>query len=184
MHVLVTRRLTLRPPTPLDADDIALWLSNWNVARMLARVPFPYHRKDAEEWIASLAGSPEDLVYTIHRERLIGVVAIEGNGPGGWREPLLGYWLAEPWHRRGFMTEAASALLAYAFETRGVETVASSVFVDNPASLRMQERLGFAVTGVGEMWSRPRGTTVSTLTTRLKAAEFHKTLPMPAQSAA
>lgn len=179
MHVLVTRRLTLRPPALLDADDIALWLSNWNVARMLGPVPFPYHRKDAEEWIAGLAEKPEGLVYTIHRERLIGVVSLDGGGS----EPRLGYWLAEPWHGKGFMTEAARSLLAYAFEACGVGAVTSSVFVDNPASLRVQEKLGFVVTGLGEIWSRPRGTTVSTLTTRLTAAEFGKTLPV-AQSAA
>jgi RimJ/RimL family protein N-acetyltransferase len=181
MHVLVTRRLTLRPPALLDAEDIALWLSNWNVARMLARVPFPYHRTDAEEWIAGLAKQPQShLVYTIHRERLIGVVAIEG----GDAEPVLGYWLAQPWHGKGFMTEAAAALLTHAFEARGIEAVASSVFVDNPASLRVQEKLGFAVTGTGEIWSRPRGTTVSKLTTRLPAAAWRRPVPMPAQSAA
>ena len=179
MHVLVTRRLTLRPPIAFDADEIALWLANWNVARMLGPVPFPYHRMDAEEWIAGLADKPEGLVYTIHRERLIGAVGIEGGGP----EPRLGYWLAEPWHGKGFMTEAARSLLAYAFETRGVEAVSSSVFVDNPASLRVQEKLGFAVTGLGEIWSRPRGTPVSALTTRLAAAEFGKRLPT-ARSAA
>lgn len=180
MHVLVTRRLTLRPPSPFDADDIALWLSNWNVARMLGPVPFPYHRKDAEDWVAGLAEKPEGLVYTIHRERLIGVVSIEGGGP----EPRLGYWLAEPWHGKGFMTEAARSLLSYAFETRGIEAVTSSVFVDNPASLRVQEKLGFTVTGLAETWSRPRGTTVSTLTTRVTAAEFDRMHPTPAQSAA
>ena len=181
MHVLVTRRLTMRPPAPLDAEDIALWLSNWNVARMLARVPFPYHRKDAEEWIESLADQPQDhLVYTIHRERLIGVVSIEA----GTAEPVFGYWLAEPWHGKGFMTEAATALLAHAFETRGLEAVASAVFVDNPASLRVQEKLGFSLTGTAETWSRPRGTTVSKLTTRLTAAAWRRPAAMPAQSAA
>ena len=133
-------------------------------------MPFPYHRKDAEEWIAGLAGKPEGLVYTIHRERLIGVVSIEGGGA----EPRLGYWLAEPWHGRGFMTEAAWALLGYAFEARDIEAVVSSVFVDNPVSLRMQEKLGFVVTGTGETWSRPRGATVATLTTRLDAAAFQQ----------
>lgn len=168
MHVLVTRRLTLRRPTALDADDIALWLGNWNVARMLGPVPFPYHRKDAQEWLASLDGKPDSLVYTIHRERLIGVVSVDGGGP----VPRLGYWLAEPWHGRGFMTEAAHALLSHAFAKDGIEAVVSSVFIDNPASLRVQEKLGFAVTGLGEIWSRSRAAIVTTLTTRLSAADF------------
>lgn len=180
MHVLVTRRLTLRPPTKLDAEDIALGLGNWNVARMLGPVPFPYHRQDAEEWVDSLAGRPEGLVYTIHRERLIGVVSIEGAGP----IPHLGYWLGEPWHGRGFMTEAAQALLTYAFATRDIEEIVSSVFVDNPASLRVQEKLGFTVTGIGETWSRSRGATVSALETRLTAAGFAATHAEPALTAA
>src|SRR5690606_29048014 len=90
MHVLVTRRLTLRTPTWLDAEDIAAGLANWNVARMLAPVPFPYHLEDADEWLAHVAKTPDDLVYTIHRERLIGVVSLHGGGP----TPSLGYWLA------------------------------------------------------------------------------------------
>jgi RimJ/RimL family protein N-acetyltransferase len=179
MKVLVTRRLTLRPPALLDAEDIALWLSNWNVARMLGRVPFPYHRKDAEEWIAGLAERPDSLVYTVHRERLIGVVAIDGGAAA-----RLGYWLAEPWHGRGFMTEAAAALLAHAIEERGLQEVCSSVFADNPASLRVQEKLGFKVTGAGQAWCRSRDATVATVTTRLAAADFVGTPAPAARSAA
>ena len=165
MQVLVTRRLTMRPPVKADADDIALWLSNWNVARMLGPVPFPYARADAEDWIAALASKPESLVYTIHRERLIGVVSVEGGGP----RPRLGYWLAEPWHGRGFMTEAAGALVTHAFVTTGARSITSAVFVDNPRSLRTQEKLGFRITGTGEIYSRPRGEMVRSITTELDA---------------
>ena len=51
---------------------------------------------------------------------VIGVVSIEGDGP----ELQLGYWLAEPWHGRGFMTEAVGALVAHAFETRPLTGIA------------------------------------------------------------
>lgn len=168
MHVLVTRRLTLRPPALPDAEDIALHLSSWNVAQMLARVPFPYWVEDAEDWIAGLRGRPDDLVYTIHRERLIGLVSLGGDA----EEPRLGYWLGEPWHGQGFMTEALAAVLAHAFEARGFSAVRSSVFEDNPASLRVQRKLGFAVTGAGLEWSRPRGEAVPAHHTRLTACAF------------
>ena len=51
MHVLITPRLTMRPPASPDADDIALWLSDPAVARMLGPVPHPYASTDAMEWI-------------------------------------------------------------------------------------------------------------------------------------
>jgi RimJ/RimL family protein N-acetyltransferase len=168
MHILVTRRLTLRQPITLDAEDIALWLSNWAVARMLARVPFPYAQTDAEDWIASLAHDPDAMVYTIHRERLIGVVSIEGEGP----EPELGYWLAERWHGRGFVTEAARALIGHAFATRDIAAIRSSAFVDNPVSQRVQQKLGFEVCGGGTAWSVPRNEMVSLVKTRLTREAF------------
>lgn len=180
MQILVTSRLTLRPPVAADAEEIALWLSNWNVARMLGPVPYPYACADAKNWIASLAATPESLVFTIHRERLIGVVSIDGGG----EEPRLGYWLAEPWHGRGFMTEAARALIAHAFATTEARLVRSAVFVDNPRSLRTQQKLGFAVTGTGEIFSRPRGETVRSITTELTAAAFAAAAPTAARSAA
>jgi len=167
MHVLVSSRLTLRKPTWLDAEEIAAGLADWNVARMLAPVPFPYHVEDAEDWIAAMAADPQSLVYTIHRERLIGVVGLHGGGS----EPSLGYWLAEPWHGHGFMTEAAGLLIAHAAATRSVSGIVSSVFADNPASLRVQEKLGFRLTGTGQTFSRSRGAAVQTLTTRLSLDE-------------
>jgi RimJ/RimL family protein N-acetyltransferase len=180
MHVLLTSRLTLRPPAPPDAEEIALHLSNWNVARMLSRVPFPYFVEDAEDWIEGLVEKPGDLVYTIHRERLIGVAAIHFAGG----EPRLGYWLGEPWHGRGFMTEAAAALLSYAFTTRDIAAVRSSAFEENAASLRLQEKLGFTVAGGGLEWSRSRGETVAMLETRLTACAFAGAADPDARSAA
>lgn len=173
MHILVTRRLTLRPPIALDAEDIALWLGDWNVARMLSRVPFPYGHDDAADWIAGLAGGPEALAYTIHRERLIGVVSIEGSGP----EPELGYWLAGSRHGHGYMTEAARALIGHAFATRPIAAIRSSVFVDNKASQRVQEKLGFAIADGGTVWSLPRNEMVAVFGTRLTRAAYEGAAP-------
>jgi RimJ/RimL family protein N-acetyltransferase len=177
MKILVTKRLTLRPPTALDAEDIALWLSDWNVARMLSRVPFPYGHDDAEEWISGL--EPDALVFTIHRERLIGVVSLEGTGP----EPELGYWLAGHSHGRGYMTEGARALIGHAFATRNVTAIRSAVFVDNKASQRVQHKLGFAVSGGGTAWSVPRNEMVPVSRTRLTREAFEGLAPA-ARSAA
>lgn len=180
MQVLLTNRLTLRPPALPDAEDIALGLNNWTVARMLGPVPFPYWPADAEDWIAGLADRPDDLVYTIHRERLIGIVSIENCED----EPRLGYWLGEPWHGHGYMTEAAQALIAHAFDTRGLRAVSSSVFSDNPASMRVQQKLGFVLTGARQTWSRSRQAQVATWTTRLTASAFDRTMDCDRKAAA
>lgn len=168
MDILITKRLTLRPILAPDAPDIAHWLANPNVARMLSRVPQPYTAADGEAYAALCRKQTDDLFFGIHRERLIGVVSIER------RESAheLGYWLAEPHWGRGIMSEAARALVDHAFTTRDYETVASSAMVDNPASLRIQGKLGFVRTGTRPLVSRARGQTVMTIRTILTRAAW------------
>ena len=50
---LRTARLTLRPLRAADAADLHRLVNDWEVAKTLARVPFPYPRELADEWIAS-----------------------------------------------------------------------------------------------------------------------------------
>jgi RimJ/RimL family protein N-acetyltransferase len=173
MQILVTPRLTLRPPAKPDAEDIAAWLSEWDVARSLSAVPHPYRLDDAERWIEDVRGRPKDLVFTIHRERLIGVVSVEKpEDESADGTPRLGYWLGSRWHGHGFMTEAARCLLEHAFQTHGLSAVRSSALLDNPASLAVQRKLGFVETGDGETWSRSRQAMVAQRNTMLTAEAF------------
>lgn len=171
MDILVTKRLTLRPPLEVDIDDIALFIGNRNVSRMLARVPHPYFPKDAVEWIERTTaniGAGQDMAFTIHRERLIGAVSLTGfDGV-----PELGYWLAEPAWGHGYATEAAAALLAHAFNTRHIDKVRSAAFKDNAASLHVQNKLGFKLTGSGMNYSPARGGPVEDFKTELTRRDF------------
>jgi len=169
MEILVTKRLTLRPPVEFDADDIAQHLANWNVSRMLSRVPFPFDRTDALDWIAScnLPGNP-DLAFTIHRERLIGAVGLADINQG----PRLGYWLAEDHWGQGLMGEALGAVLGHVFARQPELTVSSSILADNTASIRLQQRLGFRIVGAGETFSSARQAMVPAVRTELAAGDF------------
>lgn len=169
MEVLLTKRLTLRPPLEVDADDIALHLSNWNVSRMLARVPFPYDHQDAAEWIARCQAADDDrMIFTLHRERLIGVIGVEGEPD----RPRLGYWLGEAWWGQGLMIEALGAVLRHVFDLRPGTQITASVFADNPASLKLQQRLGFRVVGGGEAYSASRQAMSADIRTRLVERDF------------
>ena len=171
MDILVTKRLTLRPPLEVDIDDIAEFIGNRNVSRMLARVPFPYFRKDAEGWIDRATqniAAGQDLVFTIHRERLIGIISLEGlDGV-----PELGYWLAEPAWGKGFATEAGAAVLAHAYATRDIDLVRSAVFKENDASFNVQKKLGFRLTGNGLKWSVARNEMTPEYLTELTRRDF------------
>jgi ribosomal-protein-serine acetyltransferase len=63
----------------------------------------------------------------------------------------LGYWLRDEATGCGLCTEAARATIDLAFSRMGARRVGAAVAVDNRASLRVVERLGFCFEGI-----RPR----------------------------
>ncbi len=173
MDILITNRLTLRRPLEVDADDVALFLNNFNVSRMLARVPFPYDRRDALEFIEKSQIKPTangEKVKFIFRERLIGAVGLTPQED----EHILGYWLGEPYWGSGLMKEALIAVLDEHFVTHPNSDIRASVFVDNPASLHLQEDIGFEIIGANEQFSPARGKIVKGVTTRLNRVRFRR----------
>ena len=55
----------------------------------------------------------------------------------------LGYWLGKPFWGKGYMPEAAGAILCHAFEDLGMTCVWCGYYDGNQKSKRVQEKLGF-----------------------------------------
>jgi len=174
MTTLHTPRLVLRPLVRGDARAVAGHLGNWDVTRMLALPPWPYRQADAEHFVATLARRPANdpaitLALTLPPDdEAIGVVDLAAAGA----RTVLGYWLAEPYWGKGLMTEALAALFAHAFSVRPLDTISSGVFHDNPASLAVQKKLGFVVTGESVVHCVPRDLLVRHIDTALTRAAF------------
>ncbi|MCD7110807.1 GNAT family N-acetyltransferase [Rhizobium sp. DKSPLA3] len=56
----------------------------------------------------------------------------------------IGWRLARRHWSKGYVTEAASALLAFGFETRGLAEIVSFAVADNDRSIAVMERIGLA----------------------------------------
>ena len=143
-----TPRLLLRPGFPEDAPALATAMSDKAIARNLAVVPWPYTLRDAEAFLASPRDPvlPSLLVFerTEGAPRLIGSCGL-GRRPSGAVE--MGYWIARSSWGRGFATEACAALIEMA-RALGLGALEGSHFVDNPASARVLEKLGFEPLGI------------------------------------
>ncbi|HUP68030.1 MAG TPA: GNAT family N-acetyltransferase, partial [Sphingomicrobium sp.] len=89
---------------------------------------------------------PSLLIFerTCGAPRLVGACGL-GRRPSGAVE--MGYWIARDHWGRGLATEACTALIDIA-RTLGLTSVEGSHFVDNPASARVLEKLGFSSRGV------------------------------------
>ncbi len=144
MDILVTRRLTLRPPLDVDAEAITAALQDTNVTRMLTSVPNPYGISDAVEWIKKAQNNSNDLHFCIYRQKLLGVVSIRHSDSG---LPDLGYWLERSAWGQGLMSEAARATVSHAFRKFGHDRITSGAYEDNRASTTILQKLGFQTEG-------------------------------------
>lgn len=158
---LSTERLHLRVPQAADAPRIAALIGDWEVARMLGTVPYPYPEDGGLDWVAKLhpkilSGSAAVFALvrrTMSDEGMIGCVGLEQRE--GKDAPDLGYWLGRPYWGCGLMTEAAAAVVAYGFQVFSNDRVLARHLPENEASGRVLAKLGFKAIGNERRWSRP-----------------------------
>jgi ribosomal-protein-serine acetyltransferase len=84
---------------------------------------------------------------------VIGAVSIEVHGPLE-RIGELGYWVRSDRSGHGFATEAAESMVDFAFETIGLHRLELRAGVDNRASQRVAEKVGFQREGTFREASR------------------------------
>ena len=168
-----TERLLLRPGFPEDAPALAAAIGHFAVVRNLARVPWPYGLADAQGFL-SLPGDPY-LPSCLITERT-GAAPLLVGGCGLHRRESgaveLGYWIAREHWGRGIATEGCRALVSIARALR-LPALEASHFLDNPASGRVLEKLGFEPTGIvapRACWARGEEVPAKLYRLRLKPA--------------
>ncbi|MEM7242499.1 MAG: GNAT family N-acetyltransferase [Pseudomonadota bacterium] len=135
---IFTERLHLRPLETGDVAAVAKAANNFKVSKWLAKMPHPYTRKDAVQFIE---GNKDNLgrVWAITvNEKFAGVIGIAGLYG-------IGYWLAEPYWGQGIASEAAEAVVYDFFQNPKATQILSGYQQDNLGSARIQEKLGFEI---------------------------------------
>ena len=143
-----TPRLRLRTPLDRDVRDIVYLANDKEIARNTTGVPHPYSIHHGMAFIAmvNLTDPDVDLPLLVEHRSLgpAGMVGLHRRDEP-WSE--IGYWLGRDFWGQGIATEAADALLDWAYRIRGDRVVSSGHFADNAASGRVLEKLGFLYTG-------------------------------------
>lgn len=183
--IIATERLLLRMAVEGDASRMAAGLGAWPVARMLGGVPYPYERRDALSWIRYCKRREgmhfAERVIILPGEGLIGALGLH---PHETLLPQLGYWIGTPWWGRGYMTEAAQALVDAAFAALPITGLVSGHFEENTASARVLAKLGFTYDGDDSpRRCRPRGTMLAHRSMRLHRAASGQAETSEAQAA-
>ncbi|MEP5730911.1 MAG: GNAT family N-acetyltransferase [Sulfitobacter sp.] len=128
---ITTERLCLRMPLMSDADDIVQAVNDIEVTRWLSQLPFPYTRKDAEDFLSRQTSGKTFMIC--HNSKVIGCIGTVGE---------FGYWLSRAHWGQGIMTEAADAVLAWHF-AQSSDDLISGHALENLRSRRVLLKMGF-----------------------------------------
>lgn len=143
-----TTRLLLRPGWAEDAGALHRAIADHGVIRNLAKAPWPYEPAHADAFLATERNASQPSVLVFRRGEgdpiLIGSI---GFGRRDYGETEFGYWIARDHWGRGYATEAGHAVIACARHSLRLRTLNAGHFLDNPASGRVLEKLGFRPTG-------------------------------------
>ena len=172
---LESERLLLRPPQTVDAGAIASQIGDWDVAKNLSRVPFPYQEHHAVDWIGRSAESRAkgaSYSFAVLRKwdgALIGVCGIDMHDRGAFE---LGYWYGKRYWGHGYATEAGRRLASFAFRELKAAHLLAGWFADNPASGNVLAKLGFLPTGTEQRDCLSRGHRVTCNMVSLSFVDF------------
>ncbi len=124
----------------------------------------------------------EDLGYAFlilkdGDDQLLGGLSLSNVRRGVTQAAVLGYWLGLPFVRRGYMTAAVAAIVAYAFEDLRLHRLEAATMRNNMASIRVLERNGFRREGIARRLLKINGAWEDHVLHALVADDFAQLQP-------
>ncbi|MER7719726.1 GNAT family protein [Streptomyces flaveolus] len=148
---LHTARLRLRPFEDTDANDLFALQSRAHILRYWDSPPWT-ERTRAEKFITACRRMEQEgtgarlAVDRVSDGAFIGWCTLNSWNPD-FRSASLGYCYDDAVWGQGYATEAARALLGWAFDTLDLNRVQAEADTRNVASARVLEKLGFVREG-------------------------------------
>ena len=148
---LDTERLRLRPVEDADAEDLVALHSNAHVLRYWDSPPWtdPGRVEQFLSWSRKLEEDGSGARLVVERRSdgaFLGWCSLSEWNPD-FRTASLGYCYGEAAWGQGYATEAARALLTWAFDLLDLNRVQAETDTRNLASARVLEKLGFLLEG-------------------------------------
>lgn len=149
---ITTKRLELRLFQTTDAEAVTRLCNNYNIYKNTLYLPYPYTIEDALSWIEhhldcfNTDSSYEFAITDRKNGELFGAIALSNNQRFNHGE--IAYWIGEEYWGNGYATEAAEAILQFAFTEKHYHKVFARYFHSNPASGRVLQKLGMEKEGI------------------------------------
>ena len=136
-------------------DFLAPWEPIWP-ANDLTRAAFRSRIRHYGRDIGDDAAYPY-FIFDHAGGALVGALTLSNVRRGVAQAGTLGYWIGEPFARRGYMTSAVRLMLGFAFRHLGLHRVEAACLPHNEASVRLLRTCGFAQEGLARGYLRIAG---------------------------
>lgn len=142
--VLQTERLILSQLEEKDIPFIVELLQHRIFSDLTSNIPYPYVENDARSWVKmSKEAFENNTGYTFairNKEgQIIGAIGLHDRDDD---KAELGYWIGVPYWNKGYVTEAAKAIIDFGFNELKLNKIFATHFPHNPASGRIMEKAG------------------------------------------
>ena len=140
----------LRPWRAEDAENVAFYANNKKIAANLRDVfPYPYTLEDAKGYIDFCIAEDNPFCFAIEVDgKAVGSIGVFVKDDVYKKSGEIGYWLAEPFWRKGIMSRAVSELCALVFEKTDLVRIFAEPYARNAGSRGVLEKAGFELEGV------------------------------------
>ena len=153
MIVLESKRLLFRSHEAADLDAFCAMEADAEVRRYVGVAPRTREAAEQRFWERAMQPVEGRLAMwaTVLKEdgRYVGRCGLYPNIRGGQKVPgeaVLAFYIARQFWGQGFASEAGHAFVEFGFEELKLERIVTAVQVENTASIRVLEKLGFVVT--------------------------------------
>ncbi len=160
------RLVFLRPPQPdewarwaelraVSRDFLVPWEPTWPADSLTEAAYLRRVRRLVTEW-------KTDEGYSFHvfekaQGRLVGGIGLTQVRRGVAQMATLGYWIGEPFERRGYTTEAVRLVVRFALQSLMLHRVEAACLPENAASRRVLEKAGFVREGYARQYLKIAG---------------------------
>lgn len=153
MNEITTSRLYLRNIIKSDDKDIFEYSRNPNIGPNAGWKPHESINETRKIMKAVFLNQPYCFgIILPENGKLIGTVGLVQDQKREFdKAMMLGYSLSEDYHGKGYMTEAAQAVIKYGFENVKLKLISAYCYPFNKASQRVIEKCGFMYEGTLKM---------------------------------
>lgn len=135
-----------------DITSVAKYANNEKIAKNLRNAfPYPYTKKDAEEYITMCINGDDSLQYVkaidVNGEA-VGSIGVFLRDDVYIKTAELGYWLGEPFWHKGIMSCAIDQICHEVFDKYDIIRIFAEPYAHNLGSRRALEKAGFQLEGI------------------------------------